>query len=290
MTIVDTISPRALASTVGKISANKRFAIGGFGLLVIVLAAVLAPYVAPFNPIGQHLDSRLQAPSAIYLLGTDHLGRDTLSRLLHGLRPSLFSGLAAVALAAVFGTALGVLAGYFGGLLDAIVSRVLDLLIAWPAIFIALGLVLIIGPGPVGVVIAIGLGELPVFARVARAVTLANVGMAHVEAARSMGASGWRIMGRHIFPFAIAPLVVQFAIGAPQAVVAEASLSFLGLGTQPPNPSLGAIVSDAQLYLSQSVYGAVFPVLTIAVLVLCLTLIADGLQDILDPRRRVTIS
>lgn len=290
MTAVGAVEVGASAVTLRRIGANRRFVVGGVGLAVIVLAAVLAPAIAPFSPIEQHLDSRLRAPSGTYLLGTDNLGRDTLSRLLHGLRPSLVSGLAAVALAAISGTILGVLAGYFGRVIDAVVGRILDLLIAWPAIFLALGLVLMIGPGPFGVVVAIGLGELPVFARVARAITLANVGMAHVEAARSMGASGWRIMRRHIFPFAVAPLVVQFAIGAPQAVVAEASLSFLGLGTQPPNPSLGAIVANAQMYFSQSVYGAVFPVLTIAVLVLCLTLIADGLQDMLDPRRSVTIS
>lgn len=265
---------------------NKRLVFGWAGLALLVAAAVLASQIAPYSPIEQHLDHRFAPPFSVFPLGTDHLGRDILSRLLHGLRPSLLSGLFAVALAAVAGTVLGMLGGYFGGVLDAAIGRVVDLLIAWPSIFIALGLILVIGPGPVGVVVAIGLSELPIFARVARAVTMANMNMAHVEAARSMGASNWRILRKHIFPFAVAPLVVQLAIGAPQAVVAEASLSFLGLGTQPPNPSLGAIVSDAQLYLSQSVLGAVFPVLTIATLVLCLTLIADGLQDALDPRQQ----
>lgn len=264
-----------------------RLLIGAAGVGLIVLLALLAPLIAPYDPNAQHLAARLRPPSPQYPLGTDHLGRDLLSRLLYGLRPSLLSGLAAVMLAGVFGTAIGVIAGYFRGVPDALIGRVLDLLIAWPAIFIALALVLLLGPGPTGIVIAIGLAELPVFARVARAVTLANTSLLHVEAAISIGASTPRIMLRHILPFAIPPLIVQFAIAAPQAVIAEASLSFLGLGTQPPDPSLGAMVSNALLYLSRSIYGALFPIATIAVLILCLTLFADGLQETLDPKQRM---
>lgn len=286
MSAVDAVDIPVTSPKLSRIQPNKRFVVGGVGLAIIILAAALAPLLAPFSPIEQHLDARLQGPSGTYLLGTDNLGRDTLSRLLYGLRPSLVSGLAAVALGAAAGILIGVVAGYFGGLIDSVIGRIVDLLIAWPAIFLALALVLLLGPGPLGVILAIGLAEMPVFARVARAITLANVRMEHVEAARSMGASGWRIMRRHILPFAMSPLVVQFAIGAPVAVIAEASLSFLGLGTQPPDPSLGLILSDAQRYVSQSVSGAVFPVLTVAILVLCLTLIADGLQDMLDPRRQ----
>ncbi len=265
---------------------NKRLLIGGTILGVIILLAILASLIAPYSPIQQDMKARLQGPSWAHWLGTDHLGRDTMSRLLHGLRPSLVSGVAAVVLATLFGSLIGVIAGYAGGILDAVVGRVFDLLVAWPAIFIAIGMILLIGPGPVGVVLAIALSELPVFGRVARAVTLANLGMAHVEVARSMGASPTRIMRKHILPFTVNPLILQFAISAPAAVVAEAGLSYLGLGSQPPNPSLGMLVSDAQLYLSRSVYGAVFPIMAIGILVLSLTLIADGLQDVLDPRRR----
>jgi len=266
---------------------NTRLLVGGVGLGVIVLAALIGPLVAPFSPIEQHLGSRLQEPSAIYLLGTDKLGRDILSRLLNGLRPSLLSGLAAVALAAISGTLLGLATGYYGRWLDAVVSRFVDLLISWPLVFIAIALTLIYGPGETKVVLAIGLAELPVFARVVRAITYANVRAEHVEAARSMGASGLRIMRRHIFPFALAPLVVQFAIAAPQAVVAEAGLNYVGLGTQPPNPSLGSMLSDGQSVISFSADGVVFPVIAIVLLVLSLTLVADGLQDVLDPRRRL---
>lgn len=281
-----TIEPQGAEPRRGRARANRRFLLGSAGLTLIVLVAILAPLIAPFDPIEQHLDDRLLGPTSTYWFGTDNLGRDTFSRLVFGLRPSLIAGVAAVALGAISGTVLGVVAGYLGRVTDAVIGRLIDLLIAWPAIFIALALVVIMGPGPLGVVLAIGLGEMPVFARVARAITLANLGSEHVDAARSMGASGPRIMRRHIFPFAISSLVVQFAIGAPLAVIAEASLSFLGLGTQPPDPSLGQILSNAQLYLSESSSLTVFPVLTVAALVLSLTLLADGLQDMLDPKRQ----
>lgn len=290
MTASDTVDLPRTAAQDTRVRVNRRLLVGGVGLAVIVLAATLAPLLAPYDPIEQHLSARLQDPSAAYWLGTDNLGRDTLSRLLYGLRPSLVSGLAAVALAAASGTVIGLVAGYFGRITDAVIGRLIDLLIAWPAIFLALALVLLLGPGPFGVVLAIALAEMPIFARVARAIALANVRMEHVEAARSMGASGARIMRRHILPFATSPLIVQFAIGAPLAVIAEASLSFLGLGTQPPDASLGLILSDAQRYFSQSASGAVFPVLTVAALVLCLTLIADGLQDMLDPRHQAMMA
>lgn len=263
---------------------NTRLLLGGTGLALIVLLALLAPLIAPYDPIAQHPNDRLLGPSGSYLLGTDNLGRDLLSRLLYGLRPSLVSGLAAVALGAASGTIIGLAAGYFRGWLDIVISRILDLLIAWPAIFLALGLVLLFGPGEKQVVLAIGLAELPVFARLVRAVALTCVRNEHVEAARSMGAPSVRIMRLHILPFAIPPLVVQFAVAAPQAVIAEASLNYLGLGTQPPAPSLGEILSDAQVTLSISATGTIYTVALIALLVLCLTLLADGLQDVLDPR------
>jgi len=265
---------------------NTRLLLGAVGLALIVLVALFAPLLAPYNPITQHIGARLHGPSGTYLLGTDNLGRDLLSRLLFGLRPSLVSGLAAVGLGAASGTVIGLLAGYFGGWLDAVISRVLDLLIAWPAIFLALGLVLLFSPGEKQVVLAIGLAELPVFARLVRAVALTSVRSEHVEAARSTGASSVRIMRLHILPFAIPPLVVQFAVAAPQALIAEASLNYLGLGTQPPSPSLGEILSDAQVTLSLSASGTIFTVILIAILVLCLTLLADGLQDLLDPRHQ----
>lgn len=280
------IAPTALGRLIRMAGRNKRLAIGLTVLTVIIGIGILASWIAPYSPIKQNLVARLQGPSWEYWLGTDHLGRDTLSRIMYGLRPSLISGVLAVSLAAALGTLVGVIAGYTGGVLDAVISRIFDLLVAWPAIFIAIGLILVVGPGPVGVVLAIALSELPVFGRVVRAVTLSNLSATHVEVARSMGASDARIVRKHILPFTFNPLIIQFAISAPAAVVAEAALSYLGLGSQPPNPSLGMLVSDAQLYLSHSVYSAIFPIVTIGLLVLSLTLVADGIQDMLDPRRR----
>lgn len=261
-----------------------RLVVGGVTLLLLVLAAIFAPLIAPYDPIEQHLSSRLQGPSwDSFLLGTDNLGRDLFSRLLFGLRPSLISGVLSVAFAAVTGIIFGALAGSLAGWFDVVVSRISDLLIAWPAIFLALGLVLLFGSGETQVILAIGLAELPVFARLMRAIAMQSVQMMHVDAARSMGASKWRVIRLHIMPFAVAPLVVQFAIAAPIAVVGQASLSYLGLGTQPPHPSLGGILNAAQITLTRSSAGVVFAVATIGILVLSLTLIADGLQNVLDP-------
>jgi peptide/nickel transport system permease protein len=267
-----------------------RFIVGGVGVGVFVLAAIFAPVVAPYAPDALDVAARLEPPSYSHLLGTDQLGRDILSRLLYGLRPSLEASLAAVALAALGGTVLGLAAGYFGTWLDEITTRVLDLLIAWPSVFLGIAIVLVLGAGESEIILAIGFAELPVFARLVRSIAIVNAASEHVEAARAMGASHVRIMRVHILPFVFLPMVVQFAIAAPQALVAEAGLNYLGLGTQPPNPSLGAMVSEGQTYISQSSGQVVFPVIVIALLVICLTQIADGLQDKLDPHRRRVLS
>ncbi len=252
-------------------------------MAAFVVAAVVAPLVAPYSPDVIDLNHRLGGPSASHLLGTDDLGRDLLSRLLYGLRPSLESGVAAIALAAVVGVLLGVPAGYFGSWFDSVVTRVNDLLIAWPAVFLALAIVLLFGSGEIEVIVAIGVAEVPVFTRLVRSVTVVVAASEHVVAARALGASHLRIMRVHMLGFLVAPVVVQLAVAAPQALVAEASLNYLGLGTRPPNPSLGAMVSEGQNYLSYSAGEVVFPILVIVALVVCLTLTADALRDRLDP-------
>ncbi len=259
--------------------------VGGAGVAAFVLAALLAGIVSPDSPDALSIGSRLQGPSAAHLLGTDQLGRDLLSRILYGLRPSLESGFAAIALAAVVGVVLGLPSGYFGSVFDTLVTRILDLLVAWPAIFLALAIVLLLGTGEAQVIIAIGLAEVPVFSRLVRSIALVEARADHVVAAQAAGASSLRIMGRHIFPFVVAPLVVQFAIAAPQALVAEASLNYLGLGTHPPAPSLGAMVSEGQSFLAYAAGPVIFPIVVIVALVVSLTILADGLQDRLDPHR-----
>lgn len=269
---------------------DARLLVGGAMLAAIIVAAVVGPLVAAHDPLKLNLQDRLEGPSATFLLGTDEVGRDLLSRILSGLQPALLAGIAAVLVAAVLGTFFGVSSGFFGGKYDALVNRFMDLLLAWPTIFLALAIVLLVGPGRLNVILAIGIAETPVFARLVRSVTIQNLHGVHVEAARSMGATSRRIMWRHILPFAITPLIVQLAITTPQAVVAEAGLSFLGLGAQPPEPSLGSTLSSAQDYLSNAPTYTIFPAVMIGILVLSLTLLADGLQDRLDPRRRAARS
>jgi ABC-type dipeptide/oligopeptide/nickel transport system permease subunit len=267
-----------------------RVIIGAGGVAVCLIAAIFAPLISPFPPNALHTAARFAGPSATYPLGTDQLGRDILSRLVYSLRPSLEASVAAIALAAAAGILLGLPAGYFGSWFDEVITRVLDLLIAWPSVFLGIAIVLAFGTGEWEIIIAIGLAQLPVFARLVRSIALVNAGSDHVEAARATGASHLRIMRLHVLPFAVLPLIVQFAIAAPQALMAEAALNYLGLGTQPPNPSLGAMVSEGQEYIAQAWGPVVFPVALITVLVVCLTLIADGLQDRLDPYRRRVMS
>lgn len=279
------VAPPARRFAVGPISQMDRRLLVGGGLLVLIVAAgVVGPLIVGNDPLTLHLDHRLEGPSWAFPFGTDEVGRDILSRILSGLRPALLSGLAAVAVAAVAGTLIGLSAGFIGGFYETIAMRLIDLLLAWPAIFLALAFVLVVGPGPFVAILAIGIAETPVFARVIRSVTISYLHGEHVEAARSMGASNARIMRLHILPFAVVPLTVQLAIAAPVAVISEASLSFLGLGSQPPSPSLGSTLSGAQDYLTTAPTYTIFPAVTIAVLVLSLTLLADGVQDLLDPR------
>lgn len=267
-----------------------RLVTGGAGLGAFVLAAILATVLAPYAPDTLDVAVRLQGPSSAHLLGTDSLGRDILSRILYGLRPSLEAGLAAIAFAAVIGTVLGLPAGYFRSWFDELTTRVLDLLIAWPAVFLALAIVLMFGSGEVQVILAIGLAELPVFARLVRSIAVTTAASEHVLAAEALGAGHARVMRVHILPYVIIPVAVQLAVAAPQALVAEASLNYLGLGTRPPLPSLGAMVSEGQSFLALSSGEVVFPIAVIVVLVIFLTLIADGLQDRLDPHRQRVFS
>lgn len=292
MTITGADVARSAATKAGRARRRRdwRITVGTVGVAVFIIAAVFAPLISPYPPDELHMASRFAGPSAAFPLGTDQLGRDIVSRLAYGLRPSLEASVAAVALAAVAGVLLGLPAGYFGTWFDEVITRALDLLIAWPSIFLGIAIVLAFGAGEWEIIIAIALAQLPVFARLIRSIALMNAGSDHVEAAKAAGASHLRIMRLHVLPFAVLPMIVQFAIAAPQALVAEAGLNYLGLGTQPPSPSLGAMVSEGQQYISQAWGPVVFPVAVITLLVICLTLMADGVQDRLDPYRRRVMS
>jgi len=260
--------------------------VGGGLLLVVLLAALLAPWIAPYPPDEVHFETPFQLPRTIgFPLGTDDLGRDILSRILYGTRASLQVGVLAVALAIVVGTPLGLLAGYWRWL-DALVSRLTDLLLAFPFLIVAVGLAAINGASLTNAAIALGLAQVPTMIRVVRAETLRLKGHEFVLAARTMDASGVRILATHVLPNALSSIIVQATVIMPVAVIGEALLSFLGLGIQPPSPSLGIMLSDAQQYIVRAPYAAFFPGLAIVVICLAFNLFGDALRDVLSPGSR----
>jgi peptide/nickel transport system permease protein len=286
----DTLEPEDLVETprdgvLRRLLRNRKGTVG-LGILVLIgLVALLSPVLAPYDPNEIHLRDQLAGPSASYWFGTDEVGRDILSRVMYSARPAIAAGLVTVLLAAVVGALTGLVAGYRGGWVDAVVMRVWDTLLAFPAIFLAIGIVSVLGPGWINAVLAIAILNMPVFSRLVRASTLAARSRDFVTAARAIGCSDRRIMLTHIFPNCLAPLVVQMAIAAPEAILIEASLSFLGLGSQPPDPSWGNMLSAAQGYLYRSPSYALFPGLAITLIVVGMNYFADGLQDALDPQR-----
>ena len=255
-------------------------------VLIYVVVAVFAGVLAPYSPIEQHAKDRLQEPTAKYWLGTDEFGRDILSRLMHGATNSLRIALISVIVACTLGTILGLTAGYVGGLLDNTIMRVMDLFFAFPAILLALAIVAALGPGAVNTVLAIAVVYTPIFARVARGPVLAIKETEFVQAARAIGTRHPRIVWRHVLPNALAPIIVQITLALSWAMLTEAGLSFLGLGTIPPAPSWGSMLSDSRKLMEAAPWLAVAPGLAIMLGVLGFNLLGDGLRDALDPRLR----
>jgi peptide/nickel transport system permease protein len=265
--------------------ARHRPAVAGLAVAgVFVLAALLAPLVAPHDPSETAFAEAFQPPSAAHWLGTDDLGRDQLSRVVYGLRASLQVGVVAVAIAMAVAVPLGLLAGYYRRFLDPVVSRLTDTLLAFPFLVLAVGLTAILGPSLMNATLAIGIAEIPLLLRVVRGETISLREEDYVEAAVANGASDLVILGRHILPNALSALIVQATVAIPVAIIDEAILSFLGLGVQPPTPSLGVMLSSAQQFISQAPWMAVFPGLAIVLAALSFNLIGDGLRDALDPR------
>ncbi len=266
---------------------RNRAAVAGLTLLVLffVLAAG-APLVTAWDPEQNRLADALQDPSARHLLGTDHLGRDILARLLFGARNSLFIGFAAVGLGLLVGVPLGAVSGYYGGWVDLSVQRLVDILLSFPGFLLALSLVAVLGIGTVNVIISVGLGAVPAFVRLVRASTLAIRYTAYVEAARGLGATGPRIIGRHVLPNAVAPVIVQATLGLGSTLLTAAGLGFLGLGVQPPTPEWGSMLGEGRQYIFSNPNLATFPGLAIFLTVLGFNLAGDGLRDALDPSLR----
>ncbi len=257
--------------------------VGAAVLAVLVLAALAAPLLAPHDPEAVQSTRVLGSPSASYPFGSDVLGRDVLSRVLYALRVSLTVAVSAVGVATLVAVPLGLLAGYAGGWVDSLISRPLDMLLVLPALLLAISLIAILGPGSVVAALAIAVIYLPILARVMRSSTLVVTRNEYVVVARARGAGHLRIMARHVLPNAIGPVAVQASVLTGFALQLEAALSFLGLGTQPPTPSLGGMLADGRDVLTQAPWVEVFPGLAIAVAVIAFTLLGDGLRRSLDP-------
>jgi len=265
---------------------NPLTVVGALILALVALSATLAPVLGVHDPLEMNPQRLLENPSQDHPLGTDEFGRDILSRIIWGARISLYVSASSVALALVLGATLGIVAGLYGRPVDDLISRVLEVVFAFPGVLLALGIVGLLGPSVRNVVIAIGVVYTPVFGRLARATVLAAKERDYVEAARGCGASDFRLVGRHLLPNIIAPLIVQTSLSLSHAILAEASLSFLGLGTQPPAPSWGTMINTGQRLIEFSPWVAVFPGLAIMLAVLAFNLLGDGLRDALDPRLR----
>jgi peptide/nickel transport system permease protein len=258
---------------------------GAAVLTVLVVGAITAPLISPFDPLEQHPGSELRPPGGMFLLGTDNLGRDILSRIIFGSRASLLVGVVAVGLGATIGIITGLIAGYFGGTIDAFIMRFYDALLSFPAILLGVAVVSVLGPGQMSVAYALAIASLPGFARLMRSRVLAERERDYVLAARCIGAADTRIMGFHVLPNAIAPLLVQISLAMAFSVLAESALSFLGLGTQPPQPSWGSMLNESRAYLRTAAGFGIFPGVALALLLLGLNFFSDALRDALDPRR-----
>ncbi len=266
----------------------RQFPLAASGLIVIVLlslGAMFASVIAPHDPTSQP-GKRFASPSREYLMGTDDLGRDVLSRVIHGARASIFVGISAVAIALVLGGFLGVVAAYNLGYLDNLIMGVMDILFAFPPLILILAVSAAVGPSLGTATLVIGLVYSPRFARVARGPALAVMQEQYIEAARVVGVSSWRIIFRHLLPNVAAPLIILTSLSVSTAILTEATLSFLGLGVQPPTPSWGVMLADARSYMVLSPWVAIFPGLAIMIAVLAFNLLGDDLRDALDPRLR----
>jgi len=259
------------------------------GLVVVLLfiaLALFAPWIAPYDPVATSWSLVRKPPSWAHWFGTDEVGRDVLSRIIWGARASMGAGLVSVGIAAGCGVPLGLLAGYAGGWIDAALSRLVDAMLAIPFLILAIALAAFLGPSLGNAMIAIGITATPVFVRLTRGQTLAAKVEDYVEAARAVGNPHWRIALRHVLPNIVPPLLIQVSLAIAGAIIAEAALSFLGLGQQPPAPSWGSMLNTAQRFIEQAPWMAIWPGVAIFAAVLSFNLLGDGLRDALDPRHR----
>jgi len=278
--------PTGRSALLRAFNANKASWIGLAIVVLVVLAAVFAPLLAPHDPLEQNIIDRLKPPTADHPLGTDYFGRDTFSRLLYGARISLIIGAGATLIAMAVGTAVGMLAGWRGGRYDAVTMQVMDMLLAFPSLILGLIIVAMLGPSMPNIIAAIALTSVPTFARIARAPTIAMKGRDFIEAGRSLGFSDTRILSRHILPNIFPEIMVMGTLWLANAIRTEASLAFIGLGLKPPTPTWGGMIREGFENILDSAWLAIAPSVAILVVVFALNLLGDGLRDAIDPKLR----
>lgn len=266
---------------------KNKMAMAGLGIILcFVLIALLAPWIAPYDYKAQQLVNRLKPPSSVHWFGTDDLGRDLFTRVIYGARISLWVGFFSVIGSIIAGTALGILAGFYGKWADMIISRLFDILLAFPSILLAIAIVAILGPSLQNALYAIAIVNIPAYGRLVRAKVLSLKSEEYITAARAIGMKNGRILLRHILPNSLTPVIVQGTLGIATAIIEAAALGFLGLGAQPPDPEWGKMLSDSRQFIQKAPWTVIFPGLSIMLTVLGFNLMGDGLRDVLDPRMK----
>jgi peptide/nickel transport system permease protein len=281
---------RGIAENEGVLSLLLRDPLGraGFlGIFLIVVMAVLAPLIAPYDVAEMHTEAKLAAPGFRFFFGTDNYGRDVFSRIVYGARVSLVVGIVSVCIAAGLGYVFGITAGFFEGKFESVIMMIMDIVFAFPSILLALFIVSALGPSIVNTMIAIGIVNIPVFTRTVRASVKTVKSMDYIKNARSVGLTGAAVLFRHVTPNVMAPFTVQATLALSGAILTEASMSFLGLGIQPPNPSWGSMLSDARKYMELAPWLVIFPGLFIILTILSFNILGDSLRDVLDPKLKI---
>lgn len=265
---------------------NKRSLVGLYFIIFLIILAVFAEYIAPFGMTAQNLKTTMQKPSMIHFFGTDDLGRDVLSRIIYGTRISLIIGVASISIALFFGGILGVISGYFGGVIDNVIMRITDLMLSIPSILLAIALVAAFGSSLLNLIIAIGVGNIPIFIRISRAAVLSVKEEQFIEAATATAMNDWKIIIKHIVPNSLSPIIVQATMGVASAILSAAGLGFIGLGIEASQAEWGTMLNAGRPFIRTHAYLTIFPGIAIMLTILSFNLLGDGIRDAIDPKLR----